>query len=184
MKSARKVMPSRKPARRLPPLNLTARIERLEKAVLFKTPAVPAPGARFINLGADGKPIDGDHVAVLQRATGLIWTAEPIFSGKEFTHEEALKACASLNLLGKKDWRAPTIQELLSIIDYERCDPAVDPAHFKGPYGWTWSSTIAKAPSGCAWFVGLYDGDSDRYTQSLPIHALAVRSGQQLGLLE
>ena len=187
MKTARKAKPAHKPVRRTPPLSLTMRVERLEKQLLFKDPPIGSspgiPKPRFFNLGADGKSTAGDHVAVFDSETGLTWSAGPLQGGADLSHADAMKACADLELLGKKDWRAPTIKELLSIVDYERVDPAVDTAHFKGPYGWTWSSTLAKAPAGCAWFVFLNCGSSGRSYQGNLYRVRAVRSGQQLGLL-
>jgi hypothetical protein len=184
MKTARKPIARRRVGRRQAPLSLSARIERLEKAVLFPVVAPFASAAgRFVNLGADGKPATSNHVAVFDRDMKLVWLAEPLQAGKEMAHADALKACTELDLMGFKDWRAPTIRELLSLVDYDRYDPAVDPAHFKGPYGWTWSSTLAKAPSGDAWYVSLGSGDSSRDSVDLPYHVRAVRAGQQLGLL-
>jgi hypothetical protein len=133
---------------------------------------------RFTNLDQDGKPTTGAHVAVYDAKTGLTWSAEPLQSGKELNHADAMKACADLQLLGQKDWRAPTIEELLSIVDYTRYDPAVDTDHFKGPYSWAWSSTIAKHPAGCAWGVLLDGGDSYRSGQGALSRVRAVRSGQ------
>lgn len=138
--------------------------------------------AGFENLDEDGMITVADHVAVYQYSTELIWTAGPLLDGKDLTHAEAVKAAAAVDLLGKKDWRLPTIRELLSIVDYERCEPAVDPKHFRGPYGYTWSSTLAKAPAGYAWYVNLDNGNSNRYRQDYQYRALAVRAGQQLGL--
>ena len=134
---------------------------------------------RFVKLGAAGQATAGDHVAVYDHTTELVWTAEPL---GEFKHGEAMKACADLDLLGSKGWRAPTIQELLSIVDYKRCDPAVDSDVFKGPYSWTWSSTVAASPSGCAWGVNLDSGYSGRYGQDFHFRVLAVRAGQSLDL--
>jgi len=156
------------------------RVERLEKAVLFPAPAITTAAltvTRLTKLGADGKRTTGDHVAVFDSKTGLTWSAEPVQGGKEFTHADALKACASLDLLGKQDWRAPTIQELLSIVDYTRCDPAVDTDYFKAPYSWTWSSTIAKAPAGDAWLVYLNFGSSDGSRRTDRTRARARRTG-------
>jgi hypothetical protein len=185
MKPQRKLSPKRKTVRRrAAPLSLSARIERLEKAVLFPpaVPTVKGTAARFVNLGDNGKPTTGEHVAVYDRETGLTWSAGPLLDGKEFNHTDALKACADLDLMDNKDWRAPTIKELLSIVDYKCCDPAVDTAHFKGPYSWTWSSTIAAAPSGYAWIVDLFNGYSSRSYQGLHGRVRAVRAGQPLGL--
>jgi hypothetical protein len=155
------------------------RVERLEKAVLFPAgaPVASTAAARFANLGADGKRTTGDHVAVFDSKTGLLWAAEPVAGGKELEHADAMKACGQLKLLGLK-WRAPAIEELLSIVDYTRCDPAVDTEYFKGPYGYTWSSTVAAAPAGYAWFVNLYYGYSSRYHIDARYRARAVCAGQ------
>jgi hypothetical protein len=160
---------------------------RTAKKSKSRTAAKRAPKraakSRFVNLGANGKPTTGEHVAVLDRHTGLTWTAAPLNAGQGFTHEDALKACSAVTLLGKRDWRAPTVQELLSIIDYDRWNPAVDPAHFKGPYSWTWASTLVKgegAPSGCARDVSLSGGYSCWDSQDDRGQALAVRASQSL----
>jgi hypothetical protein len=193
MKSHRKATPARKPVRRRSPaLSLSGRVERLEKLPLISSllfPSMPGSKAvaasavpRFINVGANGKPTTGEQVAVFDSKTGLTWSAGPLGGGKDLNHVDAMKACAALDLLGQKDWRAPTIEELLSIVDYSRIEPAVNTDHFKGPFGWTWSSTIAKAPSGYAWYVGLDGGYSGRLSVGLHGHVRAVRAGQQLGL--
>lgn len=182
MQSRKNLAPRRKAARRSPALSLSARVERLEKALLFAAPAAAVPTQRFTKIGADGRPTTAAHVAVHDAKTGLVWAAEPLQGGNAFTHAEAMKACADLDLFGHKDWRAPTIEELLSIVDYSRADPAMDADLFKGPYGWAWSSTVAAAPAGCAWFVTLGGGDSVRYFQVHRGHVRAVRAGQQLGL--
>lgn len=163
---------------------------RLVEALTTDTEATPAPAAalldvrpRFVKLDAKGQPTAGDHVAVYDHTTDLVWTAEPLGGGKEYTHADAMKACEALELISAtKGWRAPTIQELLSIVDYTRCEPAVDSDCFKGPYAWTWSSTVAASPSGCAWLVALNDGGSYRYYQDSHLLVLAVRAGQSLDL--
>ena len=182
MKSTRKVSARRKAVRRSPALSLSARVERLEKAVLFPARAKLEPSSRFVNLGPDGRPTTGKHVAVYDHQTGLTWAAAPLGGDEGLQHEAAMKACSELDLLGHNDWRAATIQELLSIVDYTRCDPAVDTSHFLGPYGWTWSSTIAAAPSGYAWNVYLGDGYSSRSRQGGHGRVRAVRAGQSLAL--
>ena len=210
MKASRKKVAPRKPVRATPPLKLEDIIRSLVRLNLSlrkegsggvrmllewgsagpandpsPPAAAPAPvtGPRFTKLGADGKPITGKHVAVHDAKTGLTWSAEPLLDGKNMNHADAMQACADLKLCGHTDWRAPTIEELLSIVDYTRCDPAVDSEYFLGPYGWTWSSTPAKAPAGYAWGVYLYDGYSYRGNTGNHGHVRAVRAGQQLGLL-
>ena len=190
--------PQKKPARsravrrqRHPVLTLTQRVERLERHPLLVQPPArtTAPvidyskAPRFTKL-RDPKADAGEHIAVRDARTGLIWTAEPL-AGGDRNWKDAIAAAADCRLLGESDWRLPTIQELLSIVDYERWDPAVDPEYFRGPYGWTWSSTPvkgAKAPAGCAWFVDLYYGFAGSYGQSNRGRVRAVRAGQQLAL--
>ena len=186
MKPARKTKARRPAARRSPPLSLSARIERLEKAVLFpptvaKTTARAA--TRFTKRGEHGTPTVGPHVAVFDAKTGLTWSAGPLLGGKDLTHAESMDACAALDLLGQKDWRAPTIEELISIIDYSRANPAVDTDVFAGPYGWTWSSTPASAPAGYVWDVYLNNGYSNHVHRDNHYRVRAVRAGQPLGLV-
>jgi hypothetical protein len=191
MKTNRKVSPKRKAVRRSARvLSLSQRVERLEKHPLLR-PALDVPAAvkavvsaaRYVNLDANGNPTTGEHVVVRDRKTGLEWTAVPLEGGKEMNHADAMKACTAVQLLGHKDWRAPTIHELLSIVDYDLYDPAVPKAHFKGPYGWTWTSTPFKGNSGAAWFVSLGSGDSGWSGYDSRFLARAVRAGQPLGLL-
>lgn len=142
----------------------------------------PITQERFTRIGADGRPLrdgEGEHVAVYDALNDLTWMAEPVAGGEDFQWKDAMDEARGVRLFGCDDWRAPTIQELLSIIDYGRCDPAVDTRFFKGPYGWTWTSTEAAAPAAHAWLVGLGGGDSSRGLQADLSHVRAVRAGQQ-----
>jgi hypothetical protein len=142
----------------------------------------PASASRFTRLAFDGTPMvcsKEEPVAVHDAETGLIWSADSL---GEANWADAKKLTAGCRLMGKEDWRLPTVKELLSLIDYERYDPAVDPEYFRGSYGWTWSSTAAKEPSGCAWDVSLGDGGSGRSSVGGRSHVRAVRAGQSLGL--
>ncbi len=148
--------------------------------------AAPAPqiDERFTRLGKDGRPTmdaQDDWVAVYDSKTNLTWTRRVLDCGAK-PWADALKAASQVRLFGKDDWRAPTIEEQLSIIDYTRCDPAVDTSFFDGDAGWCWTSTPAASPAGYAWGVNLDFGDSLRGYQADDNHVRAVRSGQQLGL--
>jgi hypothetical protein len=81
--------------------------------------------------------------------------------GKRMNYDEAERACAALG----PGWRLPTIQELLPLVDYSRCDPSIDIERFpdtkSGAY---WTSTVPAwdnyaAPS-AAWIVSFSYGNS------------------------
>lgn len=88
-------------------------------------------------------------------------------------------------LCGHSDWRVPKLQELLSIVEYSRVNPAIDVDYFPNtPHHSFWLSSPYANPyansSGSAWGVGFgygYDYDDNRYfTNRLRL----VRVGQQL----
>jgi hypothetical protein len=113
---------------------------------------------------------------------GLMWAATDV-SEKRMTFATAKKACEDYRGAGFSDWRLPTIDELETLRDRTRHDPAADP-ELGLKSNWYWSSTpLASSPSACAWFVGFYYGSSYWYYQSGEFFVRAVRSaGQQLAL--
>ena len=76
----------------------------------------------------------GWRVAVIDHATGLMWSVEslgdPSDDDSGLPHAECEKRCAELRLLGFDDWRLPTRAELAGLIDDTRHEPAIDTALF------------------------------------------------------
>ncbi len=93
--------------------------------------------------------------------TGLIWEKQG--AEKTMPWKEALEYAKSLG----SDWRLPTIQELLSLIDFSRDNPACKIIDSHCSY--YWSSTTRTGYMSCAWYVGFYyggvsyDGKSGNY---------------------
>jgi hypothetical protein len=143
-----------------------------------------ASTARFVKVSSAGRALPKsaqDWACVYDAESKLYWTRKVLPCGA-VPWQRAMDECLDLDLLNAADWRAPTICEQLSIIDYERSEPALDTEYFDGEHGWTWTSTPAKALSGCAWSVALPNGTSYRFPQSYGYLVRAVRAGQTLDL--
>ena len=96
----------------------------------------------------------------------LMWQdGEEIFKGD---YDEAVKYCENLTFAGFEDWRLPTLNELLSITDDSRFEPAINKAfkniayetNVKGEkiYDWYWSSTKYVSDSYFVWVVSFENG--------------------------
>ncbi len=104
--------------------------------------ACPAAGEAFYGQDAqiDGNlpsyTISADGLTVYDNVTGLTWTQSPDWNGDgdidssdKFVFSDFLDYPNTLNAQnygGYSDWRAPTIKELYSLIDFDGTDPAVN----------------------------------------------------------
>ncbi|ERJ32115.1 DUF1566 domain-containing protein [Campylobacter concisus] len=83
-------------------------------------------------------------------------------------YDKAVQYCENLNFAGFDDWRLPTVNELLSIIDYSKYSSAMNLA-FKYadiPSGKYWSSTKSADDSSDVWVVDFDNGEDFRYSVS------------------
>ncbi len=134
------------------------------------TTATAALADRYTHLGANGKPNTGDNwVAVHDAQTGLTWTRRVVEGGPR-PFAEAMRACAELELLGGTDWRAPTVDEQLSIAPLDR-------EHFDGENGWCWTSTRPASLPGGAVVVHTGDGRNRPHPGTNTHEVRAVRPG-------
>ena len=137
-------------------------------------------GITLITPAAIRFTVDGDTVH--DARTGLIWSRATLPAGRR-NWKDAQKAAATCTLGGFSDWRLPTVQELLSIVDYERTQPAIDPV-FECEDSWYWTGTpCAGSPSFYAWLVSFRYGYSGWGYQGLEGFVRAVRPGQLIGQL-
>ena len=98
-------------------------------------------------------PVEHAHVAVLDTARGLMWAAQDALP-EAATLAEAEAAVESMALLGHTDWRLPTTQELQSLVDFSRHEPAIDTALFPTcKSDWYWTATSVAWRSGARWIV-------------------------------
>ena len=93
--------------------------------------------------------------------------------------EDFIHALNSDNFGGFSDWRLPTTEELLSIVDYERYDPSIDTTYFPNTKLWYyWSSTTKVRFVDRAWRVSFEDGGDDWDYKRNSRYVRAVRGGQ------
>ncbi len=148
----------------------------------------------FAKLGRGGKPVadsagwkDGYRMA-LDNNTGLIWEVkspvkgdinycEDRYSWKK-AQESYIKKLNAKKYGGFSDWRLPNKDELRSIIDYGRTNPAVDPWYFpdcRSDLYWTSVPYNMQKPFVWGIFFGL--GSGICYAPSSERYVRAVRGG-------
>ena len=101
--------------------------------------------------------------------TELIW--EKLGSKKKMSWNEALAYAKTLG----NGWRLPTIQELLSLIDFSENNPA---CKINGTYSsYYWSSTIYANDMDDAWHVDFYDGDMGYSCKGNSYYVRCIKEG-------
>ena len=122
---------------------------------------------RFIKLDVNGDVVSADavdHVAVRDSTTGLVWSVAYAAEGKRVNWAEAKKAAAATALFGATDWRLPSREELLSLVDNSRRNPAIDTDAFPNTKpNFHWSSSPLAGDSDLAWLVYFDGGDSNYF---------------------
>jgi hypothetical protein len=74
------------------------------------------------------------------------------------------------------DWRLPTIQELLTLVDYTKHSPASNLADTKSDFYWAF--TVNAPYSDDAWGVYFYYGYSSYYHKDYNGYVRCVRNGE------
>ncbi|MEA1946092.1 MAG: DUF1566 domain-containing protein [Thermodesulfobacteriota bacterium] len=119
--------------------------------VVFLAAATPA-AATFTD--------NGDET-VTDDVTGLMWIRNDVSAtqGKD----AACAYCEDLEFAGYSDWRAPTIEELQTIIDYRYNSPAIDESVFDTTTvgAQYWSSTPLPSIPSFAWGIYTSNGIVD-----------------------
>ena len=119
---------------------------------------------------APGRYVNNGNETVTDTNTGLMWQKADDETQRDWA--DAGQYCENLELGGYDDWRLPRVDELETIVDHSRTNPAIDPI-FDACYLYYWSgSTAANVPSD-AWYVGFsigyvgpnYKPDNDNYVR-------------------
>ena len=112
---------------------------------------------------------------VTDLSTGLVW--ENPGSALEYTWKDALSYCEKLEAGGYTDWRLPNYHELLSIVDYTRNNPAINPSFSAYADSYWTSSTRYNHPNNGI-YVDFNTGYASYYfSKTYTNYARCVRGG-------
>lgn len=97
--------------------------------------------------------------AVLDKQTGITWTKNASHANKKISWQEAVEYCQNYELGDQKDWRLPTKEELIALLDTSRSRPALPEGHpfidvrpdGKGASYWT--NTEFEGDNKYAWII-------------------------------
>jgi len=122
----------------------------------------------------------GDVVS--DSTTGLEWQDNSDTNGTQRTWQEAIDYCEDLSLESYNDWRLPNINELKTLIDKSKFDPAIKSDVFvyvKSSYYWSSTSVVGFEHE--AWVMDYYSASmlSDHKQSSHKKHYVrCVRDGE------
>ncbi|HOO77137.1 MAG TPA: DUF1566 domain-containing protein [bacterium] len=114
----------------------------------------PRSGERFVREGT---------YTVRDRATGLTWLDASSPNIRSWTQAfDFVDGLNSLDVGGYNDWRLPNHDELVSLVDFGRFYPVIDPIFAGGTQkAWYWSSSTVKTLTSNAWAVDFSVGVAD-----------------------
>ena len=119
---------------------------------------------------------------ILDNNTGLIW--QQTISTDKYQWDDAVSYCNGLSYAGYSDWRLPTPQELLTIVDNSKEYPAIDETYFPNTpayLGYFWSSTTVNYTNSpdSAWCVGFREGNViNNFSKTASIYVRCVRGNE------
>lgn len=106
---------------------------------------------------------DNGDGTVTDNNTGLIWQQNE--DDVQTYWSDAKAHCAGLSLGGKLGWRLPTKFELVTLVNLNQTNPAIDTAYFKGTNVdkgyWTSAEELGKAYN--AWLVDFSTGGTSTW---------------------
>jgi hypothetical protein len=137
------------------------------KTLLLLMIALGALGAGYVRDDANG--------LVTDNATGLQWQSGTGSALNPMRWRSAVERCETLTIGGFTDWRLPNINELRSIVDVSRADPAIDPIFPNTAHAYYWSSTSGADEPESAWAVGFKAGSDSIYNKEGRYNVRCVR---------
>jgi len=97
---------------------------------------------------------------------------------KNTTWQSAIDYCETLTLDGKSDWRLPNLNELTSLVDDTKYNPAINEVFQNTDSNDYWSSTSYSNNNEDAWIVYFYSGSQYSRNKYVNYYVRCVRAGQ------
>lgn len=164
-------------------------------------------GFSFTKLDASGLPLDASAISwscVLDNVTGLVWEVKTdddgihdwdntyrwggvshlgTFGTEFFDDWDTLvNGTNTETLCGFIDWRVPTNQELMSIVNNSRINPAIDLDYFPNTKdsfdSLYWTASPKAVTNNAAWMVNFKIGETGDIGRSFSTYIRLVRSEQ------
>ena len=112
---------------------------------------------------------------VTDRKLGLMWQDDEYPSRTKRDLKGAKEYCSELKFSTFNDWRLPTYRELLTVVDYDRYDPAIVPLFKKTFFKRYWSSSQDISAPDYAWVVDFGKGKTTTIIKSRRHYVRCVR---------
>ena len=152
-----------------------AELKTLFFVFFFAVTVNAATGQYQVLLRQDGIAIDFvNNIEWMRCSHGQNWNGKTCSGDRiKVSIEEAKKIASSYIIEGKKKWRLPTKEELLTIVKETNSPPMVDkeifPNTYKGPY---WTSNVNYFSSNRNWTVNFFTGQTFSRFLSAQKHAV------------
>jgi len=108
----------------------------------------------------------------------LVWQDNSDAKTTQRTWQEAIDYCEALSLDGHDDWRLSNINELKSIVDQTKMNPAIVDGFVNTVSSFYWSSTTVLGNEYFVWGVGFFSGDGSWDAKSNSNYVRCVRAGE------
>jgi len=123
-------------------------------------PALCWTGSAFADEATSRFVLQFDGEAVKDQKTGLIWEREPDYVFDVW--DKSVARCATKTVGGQKGWRAPSIEEIKTLVDSEQQDPSLPQGH---PFrnirsGIYWTATPHPTDDIVAWQQSFFSGQA------------------------
>ena len=111
---------------------------------------------------------------ITNEITQTIWQDQSHTIDTQDTWNSAINYCEALVIGTNSNWRLPTINELISFIDYTNYNPTINDAfQYKSSADGYWSSTTAQTKTE-AWFVDFEEGDTGSVDKASSLYIRCV----------